>query len=47
MRGEDVTVAPEKGFDDWTGGKALDLIDEISSHGYDACVECKLCQTFS
>jgi len=28
-------------------GNPLDLIDEISSHGYDACVECKLCQTFS
>lgn len=28
-------------------GNPLDLIDEISSHGYDACVECKLCQTLS
>ncbi|MBN2840192.1 MAG: ABC transporter ATP-binding protein [Coriobacteriia bacterium] len=28
-------------------GNPLDLIEEISSHGYDACVECKLCQTFS
>jgi len=25
-------------------GNPLDLIEEISSHGYDACVECKLCQ---
>ena len=28
-------------------GNPLDLIEEISSHGYDACVECKLCQSFS
>lgn len=28
-------------------GNPLDLIEEISSHGYDACVECKLCQTLS
>lgn len=28
-------------------GNPLDLIEEISSHGYDACVECKLCQTSS
>jgi Fe-S cluster assembly ATP-binding protein len=26
-------------------GNPLDLIEEISSHGYDACVECKLCQS--
>lgn len=26
-------------------GNPLDLIEEISSHGYDACVECRLCQT--
>ena len=26
-------------------GNPLDLIEEISSHGYDACVGCKLCQT--
>lgn len=28
-------------------GNPLDLIEEISSHGYEACVECKLCQTLS
>ena len=28
-------------------GNPLDLIDEISSHGYDKCVECALCQTFA
>ena len=28
-------------------GNPLDLIEEITSHGYDACVECKLCQSFS
>lgn len=28
-------------------GNPLDLIEEISSHGYDACVECKLCQSLS
>ncbi|MGB4441776.1 MAG: ABC transporter ATP-binding protein [Coriobacteriia bacterium] len=28
-------------------GNPLDLIDEISNHGYEACVECKLCQTLS
>lgn len=28
-------------------GNPLDLIEEISSHGYDACVECKLCQTLN
>ncbi|MRS12569.1 MAG: ABC transporter ATP-binding protein [Actinobacteria bacterium] len=26
-------------------GNPLDLIEEISSHGYDACVGCKLCQS--
>lgn len=26
-------------------GNPLDLIEEISRHGYEACVECKLCQT--
>ncbi|MBN1193331.1 MAG: ABC transporter ATP-binding protein [Coriobacteriia bacterium] len=26
-------------------GNPLDLIEEISDHGYDACVGCKLCQT--
>ncbi|MEN6429382.1 MAG: ABC transporter ATP-binding protein, partial [Coriobacteriales bacterium] len=25
-------------------GNPLDLIDEISRHGYDACVECAICQ---
>lgn len=28
-------------------GNPLDLIEEISSHGYEACVECELCQTLS
>jgi len=28
-------------------GNPLDLIEEISSHGYDKCVECALCQTFA
>ena len=28
-------------------GNPLDLIEEVSSHGYDKCVECALCQTFS
>jgi Fe-S cluster assembly ATP-binding protein len=28
-------------------GNPLDLIQEISSHGYEKCVECALCQTFS
>lgn len=27
-------------------GNPLDLIEEISSHGYDACVECAICQRF-
>ncbi|MGB4593490.1 MAG: ABC transporter ATP-binding protein [Coriobacteriia bacterium] len=26
-------------------GNPLDLIEEISNHGYDACVECALCQS--
>lgn len=26
-------------------GNPLDLIEEISKHGYDACVGCRLCQT--
>lgn len=28
-------------------GNPLDLIEEISSHGYDKCVECALCQTLA
>jgi Fe-S cluster assembly ATP-binding protein len=28
-------------------GNPLDLIEEVSSHGYDKCVECALCQTLS
>lgn len=28
-------------------GNPLDLIEEISDHGYDACVECRLCQSMS
>lgn len=28
-------------------GNARDLIDEISEHGYDQCVECAICQNWS